>query len=110
MVQRKANDYQVGGDHYKSKIEHWDYVEANKIPYLEAMVIKYLTRWRKKGGARDLRKAQHFMQKLFEVEGIPWEEPSNIQHSNPLGHENAMEAGHQYGQLAQLGLGDDIPF
>lgn len=67
-----ANDYQVGGNHYQTGIQHWDYVLANEIPYLEAMAIKYLTRWRKKGGYDDVRKAQHFLQKLFEAEGLDW--------------------------------------
>jgi hypothetical protein len=62
----KANEYQVGGNHYKSEIQHWDYVLANEIPYLEAMVIKYLTRWRKKDGVKDVLKAYHFMLKLAE--------------------------------------------
>jgi Protein of unknwon function (DUF3310) len=66
----KANDYQVGGGHYRTRIQHWDYVLANKIPYLEAMVIKYLTRWRKKNGSEDVRKAYHFILKLAETEGI----------------------------------------
>lgn len=64
-----ANDIQHGGDHYKKlKIQHWDYVEANEIPYLEACAIKYLTRWRDKGGVQDLRKAIHFIEKRIEVE------------------------------------------
>lgn len=68
-----ANDKQVGGSHYRSKIQHWDYVLANEIPYIEAQVIKYLTRWRMKNGHEDLRKAQHYLQKLFESERIPWD-------------------------------------
>ena len=69
---QQANDKQVGGQHYKSKMQHWDYVLANNIPYLEAQIIKYLTRWRRKGGSVDLQKAKHFLEKLFETEGIPW--------------------------------------
>ncbi len=63
-----ANSRQVGGDHYRSQIQHWDYVLANRIPYMEAQVIKYVTRWRKKGGISDLKKAQHFLEKLIEWE------------------------------------------
>jgi hypothetical protein len=63
-----ANERQVGGTHYRSEIQHWDYVVANDIPYLEAQVIKYLTRWRKKNGLEDVYKAQHYLQKLIEVE------------------------------------------
>lgn len=70
IVVGNANDKQVGGDHYKSTVQHWDYVVANEIPYLEAQVIRYLTRWRKKGGHEDVRKANHFLQKLMETEGI----------------------------------------
>lgn len=69
-----ANMNQIGGTHYKTPIEHWDYVIANDIPYLEAQIIKYLTRWRKKDGVQDLRKSQHFLQKLFETEGLSWSE------------------------------------
>lgn len=65
-----ANSRQVGGSHYKSKIEHWDYVLANDIPYLEAQIIKYVSRWRKKNGLQDLQKAKHFLEKLIEHETI----------------------------------------
>lgn len=64
----EANSRQVGGNHYLSPIQHWDYIVANDIPYLEAQVIKYLTRWRKKNGLEDVYKAQHYLQKLIEVE------------------------------------------
>lgn len=63
-----ANDRQIGGNHYRSMIQHWDYVVANEIPYLEAQVIKYLTRWRKKNGMEDVLKAKHYLDKLIEVE------------------------------------------
>lgn len=64
-----ANSIQHGGNHYKKmRIEHWDYVVANDIPYLEAVAIKYLSRWRDKGGIEDLKKAAHYVQKLIEVE------------------------------------------
>lgn len=63
-----ANERQVGGSHYASPIQHWDFVVANDIPYLEAQVIKYLMRWRKKNGLEDVLKAQHYLEKLIEVE------------------------------------------
>jgi hypothetical protein len=64
-----ANERQVGGDHYKGRaVQPWDYITANGIPYLEGCAIKYLTRWRDKGGLADLEKAAHFIQKLIEVE------------------------------------------
>ena len=33
--------------------------------------IKYLTRWRDKGGIEDLRKAKHYIEKLIEIEDQP---------------------------------------
>jgi hypothetical protein len=64
----KANETQVGGEHYRSEIQHWDFVLANDIPYMEAQIIKYVYRWRKKNGLQDLAKARHFLDKLIEVE------------------------------------------
>lgn len=70
--QTPANQRQVGGDHYKKQgIQHWDYVLANGIPYMEAQIIKYVSRWRDKGGIQDLEKAKHFLEKLIEHESPP---------------------------------------
>ena len=65
----KANDIQHGGSHYKSQIiQPWDYIASNKIPYLEGSAIKYISRWRDKGGIEDLKKAIHFIEKVIELE------------------------------------------
>lgn len=64
---KAANARQIAGNHYHEPIQHWDLVVANNIPYLEAQVLKYVMRWRKKGGLDDLKKAEHFLQKLMEV-------------------------------------------
>jgi Protein of unknwon function (DUF3310) len=65
-----ANDKQVGGGHYRSPIQHWDYVVANRLDYFQGQITKYVTRWRDKGGLADLKKAQHFLEKYIElVEG-----------------------------------------
>lgn len=66
-----ANDSQVGGEHYKSAIQCWDYIVANDIGYLEGNVIKYVSRWKQKGGVEDLRKARHYLDKLIEVANGP---------------------------------------
>jgi len=66
----KANDIQVAGDHYKGKaIQPWDYIISNELGYLEGNVVKYVSRWKDKGGVDDLRKAQHYLAKLIEVAG-----------------------------------------
>ena len=63
----KANDRQEQGSHYRSEIQHWDWVLANDMGYLEGCITKYVCRWRKKNGIYDLRKAQHYLEKLIEV-------------------------------------------
>lgn len=63
----KANEKQVGGSHYQKSIQPWDYIIANELGYLEGNVVKYVSRWKEKGGLQDLKKAQHYLQKLIEV-------------------------------------------
>lgn len=64
-----ALDTQVSGDHYKSlKIQPIEFIHANGIPFAEGSVIKYVTRWRDKGGLADLEKAKHFLELLIELE------------------------------------------
>ena len=63
-----ADEQQIGGDHYKGAIQPWNFIISNNLGYLEGTAIKYLTRWRKKNGIEDLRKAVHFIEKLIEVE------------------------------------------
>jgi hypothetical protein len=64
-----ANERQVDGAHYKGKpIQHWDFVLMHKMPYMEAQIFKYVLRWKDKNGLHDLRKAQHFIEKLIEWE------------------------------------------
>ena len=66
-----ANDIQVAGNHYKDKsIQPWDYIAANEIGYFEGNVIKYVSRWKEKGGLNDLLKAQHYLTKLIELNEV----------------------------------------
>jgi hypothetical protein len=64
----KPNEEQVGGRHYlEKKIQPWDYIVANRLGYLEGNIIKYVTRYKEKGGLEDLVKASHYLEKLIEV-------------------------------------------
>jgi hypothetical protein len=62
-----ANRTQIGGNHYRTEIQHWDYVVANDLDYFQGQITKYITRWRKKNGVSDLYKARHFLDKYVEV-------------------------------------------
>lgn len=65
-----ANDRQVGGDHYKKRnvLQHWDIVAMLNLDYFQGNISKYVFRWRDKDGVKDLKKAQHYVQKYIEVE------------------------------------------
>jgi hypothetical protein len=63
-----ANQEQIGGRHYINKnIQPWDYIVANELGYLEGCIVKYVTRYKEKGGVDDLYKASHYLDKLIEV-------------------------------------------
>ena len=63
-----ANDEQVGGRHYIEKaIQPWDFIVANDLGYLEGCIVKYVSRYKDKGGVEDLIKAAHYLEKLIEV-------------------------------------------
>lgn len=68
------NTRQVGGTHYNQvSVQHWDLVLQNKLPYLEAQITKYITRWQKKNQAvADIEKSGHYLEKLISslVSGV----------------------------------------
>ena len=65
---QSANEIQISGDHYRTKpVQPWDYIAANDLGYFEGNIVKYVSRWREKGGIDDLRKAQHYLSKLIEI-------------------------------------------
>lgn len=61
-----VNDKQVGGSHYKSGYQHWDFVDDVGMHYYLACASKYVTRWRSKNGLEDLEKSIHYVEKAIE--------------------------------------------
>ena len=58
---------QVGGSHYKNyKIQPIEYTLANNLNFCQGNVIKYITRYKDKNGAEDLRKAIHYIDILLD--------------------------------------------
>jgi len=45
-----------------------DVIEAWGLGYHEGTVLKYLSRWRRKGGLEDLKKSAWFLNRLIEQE------------------------------------------
>jgi hypothetical protein len=64
-----ALQQQIGGDHYRAKgIQPIEYIHANNLGFCEGNVVKYVTRWKEKGGESDLRKAIHYLELLIQLE------------------------------------------
>jgi hypothetical protein len=65
----KSLETQIAGQHYKNqKIQPIEYILENKLPFIEGNIVKYITRWREKGGIEDLKKVKHYVEILLEHE------------------------------------------
>lgn len=72
-----ANDRQVGGTHYKSDYQHWDFVHDTGLDYYEGCATKYITR-RKGNRLEDLKKALHFLEKRMSFDDYSHERSTAI--------------------------------
>lgn len=69
----RANDRQVGGDHYKMMgVQPWNVVDTwpieQRIGYYRGGALKYLMRMGSKDQSPlEVAKGQHYIQKLLEV-------------------------------------------
>ena len=71
-----SRDVQIGGGHYKDlAIQPIDYILENGLGYCEANVVKYITRWKSKGGVEDLRKAKHYIDLLIRLRSKQHDKP-----------------------------------
>jgi hypothetical protein len=60
--------YQVGGDHYtKMKIQPIEYIHANKMDFMDGCIVGYISRWRDKGGIKDLQKIKQFVDLIIKM-------------------------------------------
>lgn len=62
-----ALDKQVGGSHYKKKIQPLEYAFHNNFDGFQTKILKYIDRWKDKGGIEDLEKAQHVLEMYIEL-------------------------------------------
>ncbi len=60
---------QVAGDHYKDlPFQPIEFIQANKLGFIEGSIIKYICRYRNKNGIEDLKKIKHYVDLLIELE------------------------------------------
>ena len=69
VLYESSMNRQVGGDHYKKHtIQPIEYIMGNNLGFCEGNVVKYITRWRDKGGVKDLEKIKQYVDFLIEQE------------------------------------------
>ena len=73
MMENQPLDVQVGGRHYELQIQPVEYIVKNGLGFCEGNVIKYVTRYKVKGGKEDLLKARHYIDMLIKFNyGDEW--------------------------------------
>src|SRR5881394_2283628 len=85
---------QVGGAHYQSAYQHWDWAVDLKLPYLEGQATKYIARARHKLGLEDLRKGLSFIDKMLKCY------PS--ERALPVAHTLLLEATQRFAKENKL--------
>lgn len=66
MTDNNQDDLVNHPAHYtQGKMECIDAIEGLGLPFHEAQVLKYITRWRLKGGVEDLKKARWYLNRLI---------------------------------------------
>lgn len=63
----QANEKQIGGNHYASKYQAWDFIIDLRLHYLYGCALKYIYRHKKKNGVEDVKKAEHYIEKAKEI-------------------------------------------
>jgi hypothetical protein len=57
-----ALDKQVGGSHYKLPYEPIKFITETNLDFVQGSIVKYVSRYKNKGGRIDLEKAVHYAQ------------------------------------------------
>ena len=54
----------INPTYYRKGIETTDYIVSHSMNYLEGNIIKYVTRYKDKGGLQDIEKAEWYLARL----------------------------------------------
>lgn len=67
---KSALDVQIAGSHYKNMvIQPVVFCQKNRLDFCEANIVKYICRYKDKGGIEDLKKVKHYLELLCTIEG-----------------------------------------
>jgi len=53
-------------EHYDMEIQPITYIMANGLGFCEGNIVKYVSRYKEKGGIEDLKKARHYLDVLID--------------------------------------------
>jgi hypothetical protein len=56
----RAIDKQIGGNHYKGKIQPIELIISHNLDFIQGCIIKYICRFENKNGIEDLQKIKHY--------------------------------------------------
>ena len=63
MAKAFPQSRQVGGSHYKNfHIQPYEFISKNNLSFFQGNVVKYVCRYKRKGGAEDIKKIIHYCQ------------------------------------------------
>ncbi len=69
IINKKMTDTQIGGNHYSDMtIQPIEFIHKNGLSFIQGNVIKYVCRYKSKGGIEDLQKAKHYIDLLIELD------------------------------------------
>lgn len=64
----KATDTQIGGTHYKSlAIQPIEFITAIRCSFIQGCIIKYISRYKNKNGAEDIKKCIHYAELAIQL-------------------------------------------
>lgn len=64
----KAIESQVGGSHYKDMaFQPIELIAALRCSFIQGCIIKYISRYKNKNGAQDIKKCIHYAQLAIEL-------------------------------------------
>lgn len=83
-------DSQVGGEHYKCyAIQPIEFIQKNNLSFIEGCIVKYICRYKHKGGKKDLEKIKHYIDLLIEMEYEDADQKKDLHKKIPQRHRRA---------------------
>lgn len=83
-----TNDNIYHPAHYTQGIECLDYIVSHDLAFCEGNIVKYVTRYKLKGGVEDLLKAKFYLDRLIYQCGMSEKRPLRIYIAGPYTSDN----------------------